>query len=337
MLVEFNGYRFRMYRSNGAVERWRCSTSGTRGCRATVCTSDNQVIWYGDWLNEIEVCVLPTCAAAGSHVTQPPAAEASTSTQQHQYRKDFEKCSKRPKRRRLAELTEFTTSKRGRKLIKFEGYTFYVDRASSEKTRWRCSTHSFQGCKASLGLLSTITTTSRRKSIVESNSDRAMERAMLEVSLRDRIRNEEIRRRTWVTDIAKRISSLKWQWAGHIARRTDGRWGRKVLEWWPRIGKRSVGRPPTRWTYDLVKRPTCSFAFQSYKKKVEFTKTQCGKRMVKLNGYKYCIHTTNGSKERWRCSTNCTKGCRAFMYTFDGEIISGNYEHNHPAPPDKFR
>ncbi|KAI8431986.1 hypothetical protein MSG28_004515 [Choristoneura fumiferana] len=84
-------------------------------------------------------------------------------------------------------------------------------------------------------------------------AQRAMERAMLGVSLRDRIRNEEIRRRTRVTDIAKRISSLKWQWAGYIARRADGRWGRKVLEWRPRIGKRSVGRPPTRWTDDLVK------------------------------------------------------------------------------------
>ncbi|KAI8421291.1 hypothetical protein MSG28_008327 [Choristoneura fumiferana] len=41
--------------------------------------------------------------------------------------------------------------------------------------------------------------------------------------------------------VAKRVSSLKWQWAGHIARRADGRWGRKVLEWRPRIGKRSVG------------------------------------------------------------------------------------------------
>ncbi|KAL0852521.1 hypothetical protein ABMA27_017001 [Loxostege sticticalis] len=84
-------------------------------------------------------------------------------------------------------------------------------------------------------------------------TQRAMERAMLGVSLRDRIRNEEIRRRTKVTDIARRIANLKWQWAGHIARRTDGRWGRKVLEWRPRAGRRSVGRPPTRWTDDLVK------------------------------------------------------------------------------------
>ncbi|CAH2244108.1 jg5119 [Pararge aegeria aegeria] len=55
-------------------------------------------------------------------------------------------------------------------------------------------------------------------------------------------RNEEIRRRTRVTDIAQRVAKLKWQWAGHIVRRTDGRWGSKELEWHPRTGKRSVGR-----------------------------------------------------------------------------------------------
>ncbi|CAH2231299.1 jg20615 [Pararge aegeria aegeria] len=50
---------------------------------------------------------------------------------------------------------------------------------------------------------------------------------------------------------AQRVAKLKWQWAGHIARRTDGRWGLKVLEWRPRTGKRSVGRPQTRWTDDI--------------------------------------------------------------------------------------
>ncbi|CAH2226362.1 jg7207 [Pararge aegeria aegeria] len=72
---------------------------------------------------------------------------------------------------------------------------------------------------------------------------------MLGVFLRDQIRNEEIRRRTRVTDIAQRVAKLKWQWAG--TRRTDGRWGLKVLEWRPRTGIRSVGRRPTRWTDDL--------------------------------------------------------------------------------------
>ncbi|CAH2234105.1 jg1184 [Pararge aegeria aegeria] len=67
-------------------------------------------------------------------------------------------------------------------------------------------------------------------------TQRAMERAMLGVSLRDQIRNVEIRRRTRVTDIAQRVAKLKWQWAGHIlvVRRKYGRWGPKVLEWQPR-------------------------------------------------------------------------------------------------------
>jgi hypothetical protein len=74
---------------------------------------------------------------------------------------------------------------------------------------------------------------------------------MLGVSLRDRIRNQVIRQRTKVTDIAHRISMLKWQWAGHISRRTDNRRGKRVLEWRPRLGKRSVGRPQARWSDDL--------------------------------------------------------------------------------------
>jgi hypothetical protein len=78
-----------------------------------------------------------------------------------------------------------------------------------------------------------------------------MLRAMLGVSLRDRIRNQVIQQRTKVTDIAHRISMLKWQWAGHISRRTDNCWGKRVLEWRPRLGKRSVGRPQARWSDDL--------------------------------------------------------------------------------------
>ncbi|CAH2259111.1 jg9970 [Pararge aegeria aegeria] len=69
-------------------------------------------------------------------------------------------------------------------------------------------------------------------------TQRAMERAMLGVSLRDQIRNEEIRRRTRVTDIAQRVAKLKWKWD-------------PMLEWRPRTGKRIVGRPPTRWTDDI--------------------------------------------------------------------------------------
>jgi hypothetical protein len=76
---------------------------------------------------------------------------------------------------------------------------------------------------------------------------------MLGISLRDRIRNQVIRQRTKVTDMAHRISMLKWQWADHISRRTANRWGKRVLEWRPRLGKRSLGRSPARWSDDLRK------------------------------------------------------------------------------------
>ena len=41
-------------------------------------------------------------------------------------------------------------------------------------------------------------------------AQRAMERVMLGVSLKDKIRDEVIRERTKVTDIARKISKLKW-------------------------------------------------------------------------------------------------------------------------------
>ena len=77
------------------------------------------------------------------------------------------------------------------------------------------------------------------------------EKAMLGVSLRNHIRNEYLRRRTGVTDEINQIRKLKWNWAGHVARKSDRRWTKRLLEWRPRLDKRSKGRPPTRWTDDL--------------------------------------------------------------------------------------
>lgn len=84
-------------------------------------------------------------------------------------------------------------------------------------------------------------------------AQRAMERAMLGISLVDRVPNVEIRRKTRVDDVGSRITRLKWRWAGHLVRRDDGRWTGAVTEWWPRTGKRGIGRPPARWSDDIVK------------------------------------------------------------------------------------
>ena len=48
-------------------------------------------------------------------------------------------------------------------------------------------------------------------------SQRAMERRILNVMLKDRIRNTTIRQRTRVTDIVQYVTNTKWKWAGHIA------------------------------------------------------------------------------------------------------------------------
>ena len=80
-------------------------------------------------------------------------------------------------------------------------------------------------------------------------AQRAMERRMLGITRRDRIRNEEIRRRTGVKDVILEANNLKWSWAGHIARRQDNRWTRRVTEWRPRgeEARRSRGRQRRRW------------------------------------------------------------------------------------------
>ena len=94
----------------------------------------------------------------------------------------------------------------------------------------------------------TLTVTSARKLRI---TQRKMERSMLGVSLREHVRNEDLRARTGVTDVIYQVAKLKWNWAGHVARMTDGQWTKRLLERRPRADKRNRGRPPTRWTDDI--------------------------------------------------------------------------------------
>lgn len=49
-------------------------------------------------------------------------------------------------------------------------------------------------------------------------------------------RNDEVNRRTEVTDIFQRIVWLKYQWAGHIVKRTGSHWDVNVYNYRPRTG-----------------------------------------------------------------------------------------------------
>ena len=63
---------------------------------------------------------------------------------------------------------------------------------------------------------------------------------------------ETIRLENGIPDWVEEIHRRKFSWAGHIARCQDGRWTHEVLLWAAK-GKRSRGRPKTRWADSLNK------------------------------------------------------------------------------------
>ena len=85
-------------------------------------------------------------------------------------------------------------------------------------------------------------------------AQRAMERKMLDLKLKNKIPCAEIRKRTKIIDIIEYTLKQKWKWAGHIARLKDNRWTRRCTEWQPRRGKRSRGRPSRRWQDDITEK-----------------------------------------------------------------------------------
>lgn len=76
---------------------------------------------------------------------------------------------------------------------------------------------------------------------------RKMERSMLGIRQKDKIKNKTIRKRTKIKDVVETIRSYKWKWAGHICRMDNSRWAKRISEWIPRDGSRSRGRPEKRW------------------------------------------------------------------------------------------
>jgi len=62
-------------------------------------------------------------------------------------------------------------------------------------------------------------------------TQRKMERSILgSISLRDQVRNEEIHKRTGEKDIIECTAKQKWKLTGHIARMSDDRWTKMILE-----------------------------------------------------------------------------------------------------------
>ncbi|CAH2108571.1 unnamed protein product [Euphydryas editha] len=74
---------------------------------------------------------------------------------------------------------------------------------------------------------------------------------MLNIKIIEKIRHTKIRKTTKATDALIHARKLKWKWAGHVVRSTDQRWTTRVTSWSGPPGRRSRGRPLTRWEDDL--------------------------------------------------------------------------------------
>lgn len=88
--------------------------------------------------------------------------------------------------------------------------------------------------------------TEKQKNMLRINQ-RKMERKILCISLKDKIRNSEIRKRTGIQDVVIRATDIKWKWGGHLMRMEQQRWAQTTTVWEPRVGWRHQGRQATRW------------------------------------------------------------------------------------------
>ena len=66
------------------------------------------------------------------------------------------------------------------------------------------------------------------------------------VTLRDRMRSEDIRRELRVESITAKIRTARLRWYGHVRRMEENNWVRRVMEM-EVDGRRARGRPVLRW------------------------------------------------------------------------------------------
>ena len=78
-----------------------------------------------------------------------------------------------------------------------------------------------------------------------------MERKILGIKQIEKVPNRIIREKTGVNDILEVLTKTRVKWAGHVARMKDNRWTIRCTEWQVRNGRRSRGRPKSRWRDDL--------------------------------------------------------------------------------------
>ena len=123
-------------------------------------------------------------------------------------------------------------------------------------------------------------------------AQRAIERKMSDLKLKDKTPCSEIRRRTKIIDIIEYTLKQKWKWAGHIARLRDNMWTKRCTKWQPRRGKRSRGRPSRRWQDDITEKEGTTWI----RKATDMT------TMEDIDNWWKATSCSGWTKPRWRWS-----------------------------------
>ena len=63
----------------------------------------------------------------------------------------------------------------------------------------------------------------------------------------------EVMGKIGIPDWGEEAYRCKWRWLGHICRRNDDRWTRKILGFEPDDGYRKPGHPVQRWEDSILK------------------------------------------------------------------------------------
>ena len=81
----------------------------------------------------------------------------------------------------------------------------------------------------------------------------SMLRYILGIRTIDKVKIQKIFQKTKAKKVWVVAKTLKLRFAGHVIRDSSKKWSHIMTKWVPHIGKRSRGRPVTRWSDELIK------------------------------------------------------------------------------------
>ena len=73
------------------------------------------------------------------------------------------------------------------------------------------------------------------------------QRKILGITWKDKVTNEEVRRRTGMVKLEDILRKKRLRWLGHLHRMENGRIAKQALNWQPADGHRKRGRPRKNW------------------------------------------------------------------------------------------